>query len=202
MNMAELVWIDLCSGLGGFSQAARDRGWRVIRIDNNPAYQPDYLADLENPADLRRLCRELPQAPAVISASPVCTEFTKTGLPATWAANRLYPPRPDTTLTSGCRQIIRELQARWWTIENVAASRKFLTPLLGPVYASVAGHIFWGRLPCLLPETVGHKWRLPPSSDRAAVRARIPYAIGETIARAVEARLITRSDRSANDPVR
>lgn len=33
-----------------------------------------------------------------------------------------------------------------------------------------------------------HKWKLPPSPDRAALRGKIPYEIGEAICRAVEQR--------------
>lgn len=184
-----LTWIDLCSGLGGFSQPASDRGWRVITVDINPAFNPSIVADLEDLAQLVTLYRDLPPRPTMISASPVCTDFTKAGLPQSWAANRKYPPKPDTRLTAGCYLLIRTLNPDWWTIENVAASRRFLSPVLGCVYGRVDGHVFWGRLPCLLPETRAHKWRMPPSSDRAAIRAKIPYEIGEAICIAAENKL-------------
>lgn len=178
------MWLDLCSGLGGASQPALDRGWTVIRVDNDPACKPDIVCDLNNSL-----------SPAIFDdlrvnvgwASPVCTEFTKAGLPASWVCNRTQPARPDTTLARACWRIIHAC-ADWPILENVLASRKFLTPLFGPVQAIVDGHVFWGKLPCLLPQTKGHKWRLPPSPDRAAVRAMIPYEIGEAVCRAVEMR--------------
>ena len=34
-----MLVIDLCSGLGGFSQAFLDGGHNVIRVDNNPKFQ-------------------------------------------------------------------------------------------------------------------------------------------------------------------
>ena len=185
----QLVWLDLCSGLGGASQPALDRGWKVIRVDIDPRFKPDIVADITNLSDRRQVMDLLFQYRRidVAWASPVCTDFTKAGLPKSWACNRLYPSTPSTTLSEACWAIINH-RADWPILENVLASRKYLSPLFGPVAAQVAGHAFWGKLPCLLPQTTGHKWRLPPSPDRAAIRAKIPYEIGEAICRAVEAR--------------
>lgn len=177
-----MLWLDLCAGLGGSSQPALDRGWRVIRVDIDPRFKPDIVADI----------RRLPLKPFdidVLWASPPCTEFSKAGMPASWACNRKAPSQPDIELTMACYRAMQYLKPRYWIIENVSAARKYLTPYLGPLYSRVAGHVFWGRCPSLLPDTAGHKWRLPPSPDRAALRARIPYEIGEAICIAVERRL-------------
>ena len=107
------VWLDLCSGLGGASQPALDRGWKVIRLDLDRSFRPDIVADV----------RQLPLKPFhvdVLWASPPCTDFTKAG------------------------------------------------------------------------------WRMAPSPERAALRALIPYEIGESIARAIE----SRHDRGADNPAR
>ena len=41
--------IDLCSGLGGFSQAFRDDpAWEVITVDINPKFKPTIVADVCN----------------------------------------------------------------------------------------------------------------------------------------------------------
>jgi hypothetical protein len=181
----------LCSGLGGASQPAKDRGWKVITVDKEPAFKPKFIYDLTLPwarallihhlrADYRRL--------DLIWASSVCTEFTKWGLPDSWVCNRGGKKAPDLTLSLGCKAIIDAFPDASWLFENVAASRPFLTPIFGPVRAMVDGHAFWGNFPGLLPQTKGHKWRLPPSPDRAALRAKIPYEIGAAICKAVEAR--------------
>ncbi|HLW72145.1 MAG TPA: hypothetical protein VKS22_16165 [Candidatus Binataceae bacterium] len=39
----QLTWLDLCSGLGGASQPAKDRGWKVIRVDIDPRFKPDIV---------------------------------------------------------------------------------------------------------------------------------------------------------------
>ena len=186
--MRQLVWLDLCSGLGGASQPALDRGWKVIRVDLDPRFKPDIVCDLLDPVARHFLQEKIAPYGAIDVgwASPVCTEFTKASLPAGWACNRLRPAAPDTRLSEICWRIIGHTD--WPILENVAGARKYLTPLFGPVRAIVDGHCFWGRLPGLLPQTRGHKWRLPPSPDRAAIRAKIPYEIGEAICRAVENR--------------
>ena len=180
--MRRLVWLDLCSGLGGASQPALDRGWKVIRVDIDPRFKPDIVADV----------RVLPLKSFpidVLWASPPCTEFTKSGLPKTWASTWKNPAKPDTELTIACKTAIDFLRPVHWIIENVMGSRRFLSPILGPVAATVTGHVFWGKLPGLIPQTSSHKWRLPPTADRMALRAKIPYEIGEAICRAVERRV-------------
>lgn len=182
----DLTWLDLCCGLKGASQPAIDRGWKVITVDIDPRFKPDIVADV----------RALPFRPFrvdVLWASPPCTEFTKWGLPASWACNgKSYwkggRPEPSTDLVQACLTVIDLMRPAWWILENVMASRKFITPLAGAVRAMVTGHVFWGRLPTLLPQTVSHKWRLPPTEDRQALRAKIPYEIGDCICRAVENR--------------
>jgi hypothetical protein len=186
-----LVWLDLCSGLGGASQSALDRGWKVIRVDIDPRFKPDIVADV----------RALPLKPFhvdVLWASPPCTEFTKTGLPTSWAKYRYegWLPTPESIkrsieLVQACRSCAERFGADW-VIENVGGSRKFLTPVLGPVRARTSGHIFWSNMPLMIPTGLsGRKWLLSPTKDprdRAAARAKIPYEIGEAICAAVERR--------------
>ena len=38
--------LDLFSGLGGFSQAFKDRGHKVTTLDNNPEFNPDICIDI------------------------------------------------------------------------------------------------------------------------------------------------------------
>jgi hypothetical protein len=180
--MSDLVWLDLCSGLGGASQPALDRGWKVIRVDIDPRFKPDIVADV----------RALPLNPFhvdVLWCSTVCTDFTRWGMRkyASWAFKN-PPSPPSTDLTVAAKSIIDEWSPRWWVLENVMFSREFLTPILGPVRAISGGHVLWGRCPGLIPQTMTHKWRVPPGPNQAAIRSAVPYPIGEAICRAVEAR--------------
>lgn len=84
--MTRLVWLDLCSGLGGASQPALDRGWRVIRVDIDARFRPDLVADI----------RALPLRPFhidVLWASPPCAEFTRQSLP--WFKGKYPSPSLD-----------------------------------------------------------------------------------------------------------
>ena len=217
--MRKLVWLDLCSGLGGASQPALDRGWKVIRVDIDPRFKPDIVADV----------RALPLKPFhvdVLWASPPCQEFARNALP--WKAkppwtrceccedfwcnihrkhaydckcppidewilispyDPIGPPDDGIAIARACRAWVDYLKPGAWMIENTIHSRKWLTPHLGPVFANIAGHYFWGRIPCLLPDVKRiPKESLWPTEDRDAIRALIPYEIGEAICRAVEQR--------------
>ncbi len=186
---SRLTFLDLCSGLGGASQPALDRGWRVIRVDIDPHFKPDIVADV----------RALPLRPFhvdVLWASPPCTEFTKASLPQSWANTWKNPPNIEAgmILVRAAIASVDLVKPSFWLLENVLGSRKFIEPILGRASAIVPGHAFWGNLAWRCPKTKGHKWRLPPSPERTALRAKIPYSIGEAICRAVE-------QRQAMDPV-
>src|SRR5208282_5306335 len=129
MDNSRLVFLDLCSGLGGASQPALDRGWRVIRVDIDPRFKPTIVADV----------RALPLKPFhvdVLWASPPCQEFSKFGLRCFFP----NPPAPDLSLVQGIWEFIDFLRPRYWVVENVWASRPWLTKIFGPVRAKPPGH--------------------------------------------------------------
>lgn len=182
--MRQLVWLDLCSGLGGASQPALDRGWKVIRVDIDPRFKPDIVADV----------RALPLKPFhvdVLWASPPCIEFTRYDMANKFPSrSHLQRKIPNPELCVAAWHWVRLCKPANWVIENVRGSRKFLTPFLGPPFSIVPGHVFWGKVPTLLPDTKEHKFRIKASmKERSAVRGQIPYEIGEAICRAVERRM-------------
>ena len=79
--MTDKLCIDLCSGLGGFSQAFVDAGWEVIRLDFNPLFKPTICADV---TQVR--AKDIEKATAlgvfsayskvVVLASPPCERFS------------------------------------------------------------------------------------------------------------------------------
>ena len=184
--MKPLVWLDLCSGLGGASQPALDRGWRVIRVDIDRRFKPDIVADV----------RSLPLRPFridVLWASPPCQEFTKWRLPFIESRPVGWKPTLErmqaaVDLVMAVASAVKLLKPSWWIIENVMGACEWLSPKLGMVRAISGGHVLWGNLPGLIPQTKHHKWRLSPSPQRSALRAKIPYEIGEAICIAVERR--------------
>src|SRR5271166_5246706 len=130
--MKQLVWLDLCSGLGGASQPALDRGWKVIRIDIDARFKPTIVADV----------RHLPLKPFhidVLWASPPCKDFAKIGLPCFYPD----PEPPDLEIAFAVRRLIDEWEPPAWVVENVHASRRFLNSIFGAVRALPPGHALW-----------------------------------------------------------
>jgi len=69
--MSKKLCIDLCSGLGGFSQAfENDPEWEVVRIDVNPKFRPTIVADV------RYLPLREDLHPELLVASPPCEHFS------------------------------------------------------------------------------------------------------------------------------
>lgn len=144
--MRELVWLDLCSGLGGASQPALDRGWKVIRIDIDRRFKPDIVADV----------RSLPLKPFpvdVLWASPPCQDFSKHGLRCFYP----NPADPDISIALGVQRAIERFQPRYWVVENVWSSRPWLSQIFGMVRAMPPGHALWSNLGFLLPNIDPHK---------------------------------------------
>lgn len=194
--MAKLVWLDLCSGLGGASQPALDRGWKVLRVDIDPRFKPTIVADV----------RALPLKPFhvdVLWASPPCQEFSKWGMRCFFPD----PPEPDLSIAQSVKAFIDWIQPVCWMVENVRASRPWLNRIFGIPRACSVSHVFYGNVPTLIPVIRNHKSgdrRVAPDGKRqsprmiqrygqgddhaAAEAAKIPYEIGEAICRAVETR--------------
>lgn len=178
--MRQLVWVDLCSGLGGASQPALDRGWEVIRVDIEPKFKPDIVADV----------RALPLKPFpidVLWASPPCTEYSRWSMPCWYARDK----EPDHSLMEAARKAVGYFKPRYWIIENTRGAKKFMRGILGPHAVETGGHVFWGKLPGLIPQCKSHKdsWTSRGTAVRdPAKRALVPYEIGEAVCRAVEAK--------------
>ena len=200
--MRRLTWLDLFSGLGGASQPAKDRGWRVIRVDIEERFKPDIVADV----------RTLPLTKFPVDflwASPPCQEFSKHGM-----MNRFYPdaPPPNLGLVHAVLDALNWFQPQWWAIENVSGARRFFSPFLGdPV--KIGSHLIWGKLPGLLPcagvtrkggdygnwmtrveNVIAQCGEIPVGWPRnyktlAALSAKIPYEVGTAICAAVEKRM-------------
>lgn len=169
-----MLMLDICTGLGGASWAMKRRGWQVVTLDIDPAYQPDIVADV-------RGWSWRGGRPDLVWCSPPCVEFSRESMP--WSRTGKIP---DMSIVSACYRIVRECNPRFWIIENVRGA----VPYLGtPAYR--AGPFFlWGAFPPLgrIPVTWRAKERF--SSGRRLERARIPAAVSRAVAMAVERQML------------
>ena len=171
----QFLMLDLCAGLGGASQAMLDRGWKVIRVDIEPSFKPDIVADV------RHWSYRGPK-PLLIWASPPCKEFSRHFLPWLKAERE-----PDMSVVLACKRIIEEVQPVFWVIENVRGAVPFFEPVLGKPAQVIFPYYLWGRFP---PLSVDRSRFVPKqrfSSRDAAKRAWIPYELSYKLALACEA---------------
>jgi hypothetical protein len=170
---AVMLMLDLCAGLGGASAAMRERGWKVITLDNDVRFNPDILSDL-------RLWSYSGERPDLIWASPPCDEFAREFMP--WSKTR---KTPDMSLVLACKRIIDEVRPRYWVIENVKGALKWFEPILGKPAYVCNPYYLWGNFPDIRHARVySHKEKL--SSTRAAERGIIPEKLSRALALAIE----------------
>jgi len=172
--------LDLFSGLGGFSQAFKDRRHKVITLDNEKKFNPDICIDI------MKVIPEAFESFDVILASPPCTEFSKSSMPKTWASVRKYGCNPDTKLLEKTIEIIHVVKPKYWVIENVSGARKYFKPFLGDYKKKVGSRYLWGNFPDFDCKPVYDKWKLPKTDDRPALRGLIPYELSIALCRAIE----------------
>ena len=180
--------IDLCSGLGGFSQAFVDAGWDVIRVDYDAKFAPDIVADV------RELLKDewfMALRPEVVLTSPDCTYFSRAD---DW-------PRPGIfgalSTAGACLEIVARMRPKYWGLENPAEgmlrwfigapTRRIRLNSFG--YRTVKRTGLWGNFPMGLindspnRNPPGVKWENGPRSS--AVRARLPIGLSQAILEAV-----------------
>lgn len=179
MASRKLRMLDLFSGLGGASAAMLARGWDVVTVDVEPAFNCTVTADLSSWSYT---------GPAVdlVWASPPCTEFSRDHLP--WLKGKFPPPSLD--LVNAARRIIGEVRPLWWCVENVRGACRHFTPLFGHHPRQYGQAFLWGDFPpaTARPRVKPHKQRL--SSKRRAERSAIPFEVSLAVAAACESDLL------------
>lgn len=164
------IMLDLCAGLGGASQAMRDRGWDVVTLDNDPRFGCDITADLST-------WHYHGPRPDLVWISPPCTEFARESMP--WCRTGALP---DMTLIAAARRIVVEIGPRYWILENVRGA----VPYLGPAREIHGPFFLWGYFPSLGRPLLRMRPKESYSSDQRAERAMIPRALSEAVAAAIE----------------
>jgi len=147
--------LDLFSGLGGFSQAFKNRGHEVVTVDWLDKFKPTIVADIMNltPKDFEKYGQF-----DVVLASPPCNCFSVASIYRHWDKERKMPKDEDTLkmikLVTRTIELIHQLKPRWWVMEN---PRGMLRKVIGfPHYVITQCQYgrsvmkptdLWGRLP-------------------------------------------------------
>ncbi len=179
----KLKVLDLFSGLGGFSQAFRQRGHHVTTVDIEEKFRPDICRDiLDTDELLEKLTVEGGYRPDVILASPPCEEFSKARMP--WYKNI----HPDMSLFSATLAIVVKLDPRFWVIENVQGAIPFFSQYVGKYKKHCGSRYLWGEFPkfCCTHKKCYGKEKMGPRPDRKELRAIVPYEISINLCLAIE----------------
>ena len=136
--------LDIFSGMEGWSQPWKERGHQVTTVDINEGFNPTIVADVEMlPIELLKA-----RGPYdVIMASPPCTEFSKASMPKSWKSVQRFGCNPDTKLLKRTLEIIKELNPKFWIIENVRGAVPYFEPILGKPVKRIGSRYLWGKLP-------------------------------------------------------
>lgn len=169
-----MLMLDLCSGLGGASEAMKARGWTVITVDLDPRFSSDIVADV------RTWSYDGPQ-PDLIWLSDPCTEFSRESMPWCRTGNA-----PDLSIVEAGMRIIRAARPHYWVRENVRGSVPWVRDLLGRPRSIHGPFYLWGNFPPIGQPRISKRNKESMSSTWQAERARVPYALSEAMARVIE----------------
>jgi|TARA_R110002012_G_scaffold293823_2_gene489662 hypothetical protein len=191
--------LDLFSGLGGASESFLNNGWDVMRIEKNPALAlvPNTkildVYDLGQYLDIMSYEGHVPDQPALVWASPPCTDFSDGfSSPKSQAIRNKekYDPKEAIEMVIETKRIIDLIQPKYWIIENVRGAIKFLKPILGEPTMIIDSIVLWGRFPAFsMPPHYKHKKHDKATSTnpmRANLRALIPYEVSEACRLSIE----------------
>lgn len=170
--------LDLCAGLGGASQAMRERGWEVVSVDCDERFGCDVTADI-------RTWRWDGPQPDLIWLSDPCTEFSRESMP--WCRTG---KAPDLSILQAGLRVIRAAQPRYWVRENVRGSVPWVRAMLGAPRAIHGPFYLWGSFPPFGQPALRMRNKESYSSLQRAERAKIPRALSEALAVAVESQAV------------
>ena len=196
--------IDLCSGLGGFSQAFLDGGHDIIRIDDNPQFKDvpfTIIADIRN---IRGL--DIGNVDVMLM-SPPCNHFSLASVYLHW--DNGIPKNKGTVkalrIVGWCLDAVDYLKPKYWILEN---PRGMLRKILGKpkveTYFGVWGSLqqkptdLWGRFPNIIWPYLGQNYPKPnvgagcgkkgkdTRGSDPSKRALIPYELSKALCLACE----------------
>ena len=184
--------IDLCSGLGGASEAFVQAGWEVLRIDNNPLMSGVPHTKIMDIFVFEEWVEDnLPKLPSpeLIWFSPPCNDFsTAYGSPRSIAQREGKEWNPSLEILQAGLRIIKMLQPKYWVVENVRGAIKFFEDDLGAPNQINDAYVLWGKFPGFQPKPFPSKKEKDSrhSPIRSNLKAKIPIELSESLLEAIE----------------
>lgn len=192
-----MTWVlDLCSGLGGASEAfAKHPLWEVVRIENNEkiaGVAHTRFLDVNHWLDwLPGLILEMGGPPDLVIAGPPCLQFSNAyHSPRSIARREGIPYTPSMDVVEDCIDIIEYIEPTYWLIENVAGAVMDFKVHLGEYQQRIGPFFLWGKFPYIAmaagwthSKTENDSWSSDPL--RANKRALWPIEVSEALLEAV-----------------
>jgi C-5 cytosine-specific DNA methylase len=134
-------------GVGGWSIGFYRHGFQCFGIDNVDVGYPYHLFK----SDIRQFDgREFQGKVRAVMISPPCTEYSKITVLSAWKGQRPppdpYGPNGVELVKEGLR-VKDEIAPKYWLLENVLTSRKYIEPILGEPKMKVGPYLLWGNFP-------------------------------------------------------
>lgn len=116
MSVTKLC-VDLCSGVGGFSEAFLNEGWDVIRIDNNPKFKDVPNTVIADVCDIDLILRIIGDRKVnALLISPPCERFSIMG--GSWPKKGIGKAL---SIAGACLELVVALKPDYWVLENPKA---------------------------------------------------------------------------------
>ena len=132
-----MLLVELCAGSSSVGRVAKDEGWDIVTVDNDPSWNPDILGDICS-EEVQAKLREL--KPDLCVASPPCTHFsiarTKAKLPRDVEGIGLPP-------VLACLKMIRAWGCMW-VLETPATSLLRKQECMQGMHCQVSSHCLFG----------------------------------------------------------
>ena len=188
--------LDLCSGLGGFSEAFQVNAHDVLRIENNPLLKnvPDTklmcIFEFRDWIEDRLVSGEIINVD-IILFSPPCYEFSLAFNAPRAVHLREHPDipyEPSMEILDCGLDIIRMLKPKYWIVENVRGASPFFSEVMGKPRQINEAYFFWGNFPSFVPDPFPSKAEKDERRNplRANVRGKIPMEISKALLAAIE----------------
>jgi site-specific DNA-cytosine methylase len=189
----KVMW-DICSGLGGASEAfIQSSDWIVVRIENNPLLQGVEETELLDVIDWQQWAPNLIDEygePDLIWCSPPCREFSQGfNAPAPTAARNGEEFEPDMSIVYACEDIIAYAEPQYWIIENVRGAIPHFEHL-GKFKQQISSFYLWGNFPTIdMPSSFHHEKRTQDvhlgNPLRSNLKAYVPFDVSYALLEAV-----------------